>query len=151
MSFTGVISGVITRWSDQDMDDTVTGGLHLDEVPKGTSMPYAVITDLGESVHGRASGGEEGYGSHYMSRQFQLRLHANTGPVALAVMADTINSILEYAPLNLGGVAAGSDAELLYCRLNSNIITKDDAHENAWMWAGTYDALYSVSRELSPT
>lgn len=144
MGFSNVIDSIVTRWTAQSLDDTVTGGLHLDDAPKGTSLPYAVLTDLGESTPVRAASSTAATASHYRSRQVQVRTHNNTGPAALAVLADAVHAALEYAPLNLTG------ATLLYCRLNSDILTKDSDHENGWMWVGTYDVLYHIAQALSP-
>jgi len=144
MSLADVITGMVSRWSDQSMDSTITGGLHLDEVAKDTSMPYAVLTDLGESTRLRAANTTAATASHYRARQVQIRVHANTGPSAMAVLADSVLAAFEYAPLTLSG------GTMLYCRMNSNIFTKDPAHENAWMWAGTFDVLYGITQALAP-
>ncbi len=144
MGFSSVIDSIVTRWGDQSLDDTVTGGLHLDRAPKGTDLPYAVLTDMGESTPQRASTATSGQAAHYRSRQVQVLVVNNTGPAALAVLADAVHAALEYAPLSL------TDGALLYCRLNSDVFTDDPDHENGRMWAGTYDVLYRVSQALAP-
>lgn len=144
MSFADVIDAIVTRWTAQSLDDTVTGGLHLDEAPKGTSLPYAMLTDLGESTRSRASAATAGQASHYRARQVQVLIVNNTGPAPLAVLADAVHAALEYAPLSLSG------GTLLYCRLNSDVFTDDPDHENGRMWAGTYDILYRVQQALAP-
>ena len=145
MSFADVISAIVTRWDGESLDDTVTGGLHMDEVAKGTDPPYAVLTDLGESTRGRAASATAGQATHYRARQIQILVVNNTGPAALALLADAVHEALEYAPLSLSG------GTLLYCRLNADIFTDDPEHENGRMWAGTYDVLYSVQQALAPS
>ncbi|MHC4406548.1 MAG: tail completion protein gp17 [Planctomycetota bacterium] len=144
MSFADVISAIQTRWTDQSLDDTVAGGLHTDESPKGGTLPWAVLTDLGASPVARTSGSTDNNASHYRSRQVQIRIHNNTGASALAVLADAVHAALEYAPLSLSGGA------LMYCRLNADIFTDDLEHENGRMWAGTYDVLYGVEQAVAP-
>lgn len=145
MSFADVIDAIVTRWDGESLDDTVAGGLHLDEVPKGTSLPYAVLTDFGESTRERASTATAGRAAHYRARQVQVRIHNNTGPAALAVLADAVHAALEYAPLSLSG------GSLIYCRLNANVFEDDPDHENGRMWAGTYDIVHRVEQALTPS
>lgn len=144
MGLGDLFTAVAARWTAQSLGDHVTGGLHEGQAPKSVeAMPYAVYSDLGQSVRARTSRGE-GKGGEYVERQIQIRLHHNGGLAATLALADRIRAAFDWAPLEL---ATGS---LLYCRYEGDAVTGDLEHPSARLWAVTYNVLSGGGSDLQP-
>ena len=113
-----VLTAFKHRWDDRSISNTITSGIREEIMPELTSVPYAVIRDVKETVKNRTKQ------SQYDIVSFNVTIW-DTTPELAATKAALVKGEIEYAPLNLEG------AELLWMRVGEPIRGQQDKFYSA--------------------
>lgn len=97
-----IFAGVKKRWDERGLDAQVTGGIHQNEPPSGTAMPYAVAEGISDAPNGRTNL------TRYRRVAFQISLLTAT-PEQGGDLAALVLAAFEDEPLEMGGADPTTD------------------------------------------
>lgn len=142
---TRVYEAIISRWDDQSLGSTFTGGVWFELAPAGTDYPFVVITSLGNTPVRWTSSNE------YRAQSVQMSIFyeetTGTDPVsALGTLMRALDDAMCHAPLSIPA-SAGTVCDVRRTRDN---ISKDP-EPNIWQGVLDYRIMRTKSVDYSPS
>ena len=139
----GILSkGIIRRWNACDLENTFTGGLWNDQIPRDKKLPYVVfaIPD-GGSVEGRTSG-SDGYRKRIQMTQVQFDIYER-GRSQAGALCDVLMNAYDDHLLDL----KTEDMGVLGIRYFSDYCLKQS--ETVYRWVTIFEIRYWINERVN--
>lgn len=139
MSMQNVMRAIISRWDDQSLGSSFTGGVWLERAPEDTSYPYVILRSIGSAPTAWTTCAEIRRYTVSMAI-FYKEVASTDAPDAVAGLMNTLHSSFDFAPLTITG------ATCLEIRPVAEF-GPDFADEAIWM--GTIDYAIRVQESVT--
>ncbi len=139
-----VYQAILSRWSSEELDELIPGGLWYAMAEPGVDWPYAVFVSAGNPDGNLTTDTE--FRDHLIQLSIYVKSNGATDPVlAAGSLLDSVVSSLFQAPLSISG-----SGKVLNVRRTREDIRRDETERDVWVAEADFKIRRSQSYDPSP-